>query len=170
MFYLYFVCIRRQTHRSNPLYSSAASEGYKRQTLLHCLKHGSRTSDDFKKIPKLSATRESNKGGSIVHQFRKFAQNRGPHMVSATTSMSGKLRSNLIKAQTENLPQPNPAKKNYGASCSFGILSYRNERYKNAHPHHKSTVFGLFFGSSSNRQTLHQPLSGAVGPDDGDCT
>ena len=80
-------------------------------TLRHCLKHGPRTSDDLKKNCKLSATRKSNKSGSIVHQFHQFAQNRGPHMVSAAASMLGKLHSTLNKAQTENLPQPNPAKK-----------------------------------------------------------
>ncbi|MEJ5219634.1 hypothetical protein WG622_15360 [Cognatishimia sp. D5M38] len=81
------------------------------ETSRHFLKHGPRTSDDLKKILKLTATHKSNKSGSIVHQFRKFAENRGPHLVSAAASMSGKLRSTLIKARTENLLESNPAKK-----------------------------------------------------------
>ncbi|QTN36884.1 hypothetical protein [Cognatishimia activa] len=138
-------------------------------TLRHCLKHGPRTSDDLKKISKLSATRKPHKSGSIVHQFRTFAENRGSHLVSAAASMLGNLRSTLIKAQTENLLESNPAKKIMALHAVLGFCPTEMNATR-THTHITNRRFSAFSlglrrtdkSSSSTCQALLDLMTGTA--------
>ncbi|MCH2251008.1 MAG: hypothetical protein MK042_14570 [Cognatishimia sp.] len=111
---------------------------------LDCSAYSLSTFDRRKKIPKPLDLHKRNACGSIVHQFHQFAQNRGPHMVSAAASMSGKLRSTLIKAQTENLPEPNPAKKIMVLHAGLGFCPTEMNATR-THTHITNRRFSAFY-------------------------